>query len=335
VGRAARFLWERQADDGGWHSDTYGLLRSGQSLTPFVLGVLLRTPGVDPRDLRVEKAIAFVRSKTDAEGGLGRADPSLEDYPTYATSLAASALARVGGRDADVARFASWLRSRQFSPESGWERDHPAHGAWGIGGPVRRPPHTGHLDLSMTRHALQALADSGATPEDPAVRAAVVFLDRLRGRDGGFHFSTVVLEANKAGPDGDSFRSYGTATADGLLALLACGAPATDPRVRGALSWLVREHRSDAVPGFPGGEPRRWEGAMKGYYRAAAAEAFHRLGVAEAPAGRDWRSDLEAALRAEQAEDGSFRDASFLMKEDDPLIATTLSLSALLFARGR
>ncbi|PYT19639.1 MAG: hypothetical protein DMG58_35885 [Acidobacteria bacterium] len=41
---AAEYLWIQQAEDGGWHSHTYGLLRSGQSLTPFVLQALLEVP---------------------------------------------------------------------------------------------------------------------------------------------------------------------------------------------------------------------------------------------------------------------------------------------------
>src|SRR5260370_16729102 len=42
--KAAAYLWTRQEPDGGWHSHTYGLLRSGQSLTPFVLDALLEVP---------------------------------------------------------------------------------------------------------------------------------------------------------------------------------------------------------------------------------------------------------------------------------------------------
>ena len=40
LARAAAYLWRQQAPDGGWHSQTYGLLRSGQLLTPFVLDAL-------------------------------------------------------------------------------------------------------------------------------------------------------------------------------------------------------------------------------------------------------------------------------------------------------
>src|SRR5437867_10023961 len=42
--KAAQYLWAQQAEDGGFHSITYGLLRSGQSLTPFVLDALLAVP---------------------------------------------------------------------------------------------------------------------------------------------------------------------------------------------------------------------------------------------------------------------------------------------------
>ena len=72
VSRGARFLWERQASDGGWHSAKYGLLRSGQSLTPFVLDTLLRFPH-DPRN--AGRAVAFIKRNTNAEGAVGLMEP--------------------------------------------------------------------------------------------------------------------------------------------------------------------------------------------------------------------------------------------------------------------
>ena len=50
LGRAVRWLWSQQSEDGGWHSQTYGLLRSGQSLTPFVLDALLAVPARSRRE---------------------------------------------------------------------------------------------------------------------------------------------------------------------------------------------------------------------------------------------------------------------------------------------
>jgi hypothetical protein len=46
-----------------------------------------------------------------------------------------------------------------------------------------------------------------------------------------------------------------------------------------------------------------------------------------------WQSKLFAVLLPEQRDDGSFANArSALMKEDDPLLATTLSVIALVHA---
>ncbi len=47
---------------------------------------------------------------------------------------------------------------------------------------------------------------------------------------------------------------------------------------------------------------------------------------------KGWQEEMFRSLIARQREDGSFRNASFLMKEDDPLIATTLALLALIAA---
>src|SRR6476660_9339696 len=92
LARAADYLWSQQAADGGWHSRTYGLLRSGQSLTPFVLDALLDVEPVPSAEL--ERALAFIRSNTSPDGALGLSDADFPDYPNYATSLAVKVCAR-------------------------------------------------------------------------------------------------------------------------------------------------------------------------------------------------------------------------------------------------
>src|SRR5258708_4187277 len=86
--KAAAYLGTRQEPDGGWHSHTYGLLRSGQSLTPFVLDALLEVPDdvyTQPR-ANVDRAIAFLRANTQPYGALGTSDRDIPDYPNYATA---------------------------------------------------------------------------------------------------------------------------------------------------------------------------------------------------------------------------------------------------------
>ena len=304
IAKAAKILWSKQGPDGGWHSETYGLLKSGQSLTPFVLLALLDAPDA-PKDA-VDRAFRFIRAGTNAQGEVGRSDPSLEDYPNFATSLALRALRREGQ---PVDSLASALRAQQFGEQNGWRRDDPAYGGWGMGGPVRRPPNPGHVDLCMTRHVLQAIGD-------PSGRAKK-YLERCRNGDGGYMFSPVVLDANKAGVG----KSYGTATADAILALRALEEP-----VATALEWLTRHHRVDGVPGFEEGS--KWRDGMLYYYLAASAQAFKAANAG--PAG--WQREMVRSLIARQRDDGSFKSASFLMKEDDPLIATTLALLALISA---
>src|SRR5260370_37131484 len=109
------------------------------------------------------------------------------------------------------------LRLQQFTEQNGWLPAHPAYGAWGMGGDRRTPPGTGHVDLSMTRYVLDALRAAGVSDSDPAFARASVFVERCQNFDGGFFFSTTEADTNKAGQDGNHFRSYGSTTADGIL----------------------------------------------------------------------------------------------------------------------
>src|SRR5688572_8302941 len=250
--RAAQYLWAQQAADGGFHSTTYGLLRSGQSLTPFVLGALLRVPDAAVHDSAVDRALAFIRRHTSADGAVGVTGGD-SDYPNYATALAVDALVaaqrrlpavahttKAGSWTADIAQMVAHLRAQQFSEANGWTAEHPAYGGWGMGGAIRRPPDAGHVDLSMTRVVLEALRASGVDGADPAMARARVFLERSQNRDGGFSFSPVMPALNKAGKSEDGFNSYGTTTADGVLALRATGLSDSDPRLARALEWLDR-----------------------------------------------------------------------------------------------
>ena len=315
--RGCQYLWSQQGQDGGWHSRTYGLLKSGQSLTGFVLNALLQVPPqtCQPPAGALDRALAFLDRNTNAEGAVGKMDALLYDYPNYATALAVQALRRAGRSGGALV---AWLRTQQFTEEHGWQLGDAAYGAWGMGGEPRIAPNAGHVDLSMTRHALQALAAAGVPASDPAFTRARVFVERCQNPDGGFFFSTVVLDANKAGQDGPQYRSYGTATADGILALLAMGTPADSDRVRSARRWLAANDQPDGAPGFIGPAYRRWTTGLRFYYAAASAEAFGSVSP-----------KLAASLEASERSDGGWRNVENLVKEDDPLIATGFAVAAL------
>ena len=269
LGRAVRWLWSQQSDDGGWHSKTYGLLRSGQSLTPFVLDALLSVPR---EESAVDKAFEFLKRNTNADGSLGLSDSAAPDYPNYATGLAVRVAARL---KRDGSRWIACLRAQQFTEENGWTRNDPAFGAWGMGGERCRPPEAGHVDLAMTRYVLEGLAAAGIPPSDPAMEKALVYLDRCQNPDGGFFFSTVNLDTNKAGDINGKYRSYGTTTCDGLLAMRAAGVVANDPRIARAEAWLKQNHLEERAPGFDI-EPARmgWSDGLRFYYAAAITRAM-------------------------------------------------------------
>ncbi|MEX2315806.1 MAG: prenyltransferase/squalene oxidase repeat-containing protein [Pirellulales bacterium] len=386
--RAAEYLWSQQGDDGGWHSSQYGLLRSGQALTPFVLQALLQVPeSVCPRPKGgIGRALAFILEHSDDDGFLGRGDPDVSEYPVYSTSYSLQCLVAPlefdeesrwlvqrayvrkkfrggpgrGGALIGLERYVVQIRSlagAQFAEANGFDPRHPAYGGWGFDKP-RAAGQPAHMDLAHTRQALEALAaarkwnrfqdamyDHAAVEKraqdflrvvqkHPAAKAQPKRGDGppLSGAppyDGGFYFSPVVLEANKGREErqGDAayFRSYATATCDGLLALVACGVPRNDERVTKAADWLRAHEDFDYPEGVPRDHPEPWGEAIRFYHYAARAEAYAAL---DWPG--EWREKLAAAVAKRQAPDGSFRnEVSPLMKEDDPLLCTGLAVVAL------
>jgi hypothetical protein len=320
--RAASWLWAQQARDGAWHSATYAVLRSGQALTPFVLHALLaHGPAADERGPEIERALGWLRAQVDADGALGYRDEELLEYPVYATALAILVLVRAGQPEdrARVAAMAAWLARQQCAEPRGFTEDAPAYGAFGFGARGLAPGEPGHVDLTHTRLATQALAAAGRLDDATGTRI-LVLLGRLQRGDGGFFYSPVAHAANKAGRDADgAFRSYATATCEGLLTLRALGLGENDPRVAAAQRWLARHASATRIGGIPDDSVEPWHEALRFYHASVLAEAWP-------PA----RAALRAMLAGRQANDGSFRSALVTaMKEDDPLLATALALVAL------
>lgn len=348
--RASAWLWKQQAADGGWHSETYGLMRSGQSLTPFVLHALLNVPEAkfERPAGGVDRALGFIRKNTNNEGCLGRADPDISDYPVHATAYAVRCLV-AAGTDADktrIRRMCDWLIAQQYAPARGFKPEMPHWGGWGFGS------EGGVMDVGHTRHVLEALRDADAL-DDACAERAQDFLrlvqrhpDETRAQpevpgepagkahdtfDGGFYFSPVDVAMNKGRHQSESegraawFRSYATATCDGVLSLLAAGVAASDARVTAASKWLETHAALDHPDGIPRDAATPWHHAVHYYHLAVRAEAWIALGRAG-----DWRSDMQRHLALAQGADGSFtNDKSPLMKENDPILCTALAAIAL------
>jgi hypothetical protein len=309
----------------------------------------------------VERALAFIRTTISADGTVGVDGLPVAEYPTYAAAYALRCLVRYGD-PADHGlreRLCSRLANEQLREQTGFDPHDPAYGGWSFGPRPEGSP--GHVDLSITRHVLEALAEARFLARDEALARRETIADRaeqflayhqrdprdLRPQppdragplgaipppsDGGFYLSAIVTAANKGGIATDAetgrryFASYASATAEGLLALLAVGVETADPRVEAARAWLVERHpRIDIHEGIPENDPTGWQDGLRLCHLAVRAEAHAAMGGPEG-----WRESIRREFARFQRADGAVQNlAGALMKEDDPYLGTALAVIAL------
>jgi squalene-hopene/tetraprenyl-beta-curcumene cyclase len=284
-------------------------------------------------------------------------------YPAYTAAMAVIALARQpdarlrAGCDA----WLKYLRDRQLTEALGWEPDDAFYGGWGYAGDFPQKPELGQPlaplaepNLSATVFALQALRAAGLKAGAPEVQKALAFVRRCQnftdesaGRDaefddGGFFFIQNDPVRNKAGVAGtdtarrERYASYGSATADGLRALVLCGLPADEPRVAAAWGWIEKHFSVDT---HPGGYVKQREAARRAvyfYYCHSLAATLLETDFNK-PRAEDnrlrWAEAMAEGLLKQQRYDGSWANAAVDVREDDPLVATSLAAGALAICR--
>ncbi len=337
VASATRALIAAQSPDGAWRSKTYGAFKDGPSLTPSVLKAVVFAPTVEGSEDTRLRGARYLAAQVGAEGRL---------YPIYfdsATTLALSKVYVPGGREA-LSECLADLRRRQLVEPLGWAPDDPAYGAWGYAVEPSIKRDVGRevdADLSSTLFAVGALRLGGAMVDDPAIRKALRFIERCQNfntgdptlDDGGFFLTPTDPARNKAGESKvGRFHSYGSATADGLRALLRCGLPPDHPRVASCLRWLKQNFSSNTVPGTFEGPREDEREATYYYYCWSIAHAFRSLGVRTFDSnGRkvNWAAEIADELIRRQRPDGTWSNRFSASKEDDPLVATPFALGAL------
>jgi hypothetical protein len=342
--RGAEFLAKAQGSDGAWRSTRYGFFRDGDALTPLILLVLDSGPQRVWRSDAIERGTHWLRRLTDRLAGVP--EPWLQlRYPLFTASYAARVFAAMG----DLARGKVWaniITSLQLTTTRNWPKEDPRYGGWSDApmAPQRPPdgpvPDMLNPNVSATAFAVMGLAAAGYMEE---ARRAESFLfqcqnfaidrdQRERHDDGGFIFALGDPVRNKAGAAGQDsrgqrrYRSYGSATCDGLLALLALGHGPGTPRVATAFNWL----RDNAV-GFE--HPGSWPTD-----RADSARAllyYYAQGLAQVLSGRrePWmtvvRRKLTEGIISAQSPEGSWSNGDPESCEDDPLLATAFAMHAL------
>jgi hypothetical protein len=326
AGLAFLFAQQRPAD-GRITADAYAVLRRGDALTAAVLLAAASLPAAFRQPH--EQAIARAFASFDVPPPPEAADDPV-DYPCYARAfrLHALALLRPPGWRATADRLVGELRTWQLDEANGWQPDDPEFGGFGLGDARPQKPIGGPLvGLWTTTAVVEAMRTAGIDAGDPLLQRARRFAERCQetGRDGapgGFAAAPPgIAWGAKAGTTAAGTPlAYGTATGDGLRALLATGNAADAPRIVAGRAWLAQHATAARCPGFA--DTAAFADGLLLYWLSTWSRTVAALGEHE-PAG------LRARLGELAAPDGSFRNPSGAMKEDDPVVATCLALLAL------
>lgn len=344
--KGLEYLKAQQKEDGGW---------AGEREPPAFTAIVLRGFVQDPRyDLKTD----FVKLGYDRllqyqldSGGIYQ-----DALANYNTAIALSALAAAENPDFqdEIDRAVAYLKGLQWGRsgatgpggETIADDKHTWYGGWGYGGHSRG---SGRPDLSNTHMTIEALAEAGLKPGDPAYDAAIRFVTRLQnhsetndqpwaGNDGGFVYgpaddgSGESLAGEYVAPDGRRMlRSYGSMTYAGLKSFIYAGLSKDDPRVKAAWDWVTGNWTLDENPGMRAGNPENAEQGLYYYYMtlARALNAYDQPTIT-APDGttHDWRVELIDKLATLQREDGSWSGERRWM-ESNPTLVTSYVVLAL------
>ena len=258
IARGLDFLASTQNKDGSWSSRDY------PALTALAMWAFVDSKHPE-RDEILRKAGDFILSCARENGSIYKDVPDREGsgLNNYNTSICMAALHATG----DERYRKVVLKARDFTTRNqhleGTDR---YEGGWGYdaSSPVKRA----YTDLLNTYYTLEGLKltesaeDSRPPDQKPAKadkKAAVGYIEKLQNQkgsgeenEGGFIYrpgdSPAGSTTNYAGVV--TFRSYGSITYAGSLALIFADVPRDDPRVISALDWSARHWTLDENPGM-------------------------------------------------------------------------------------
>ena len=168
---------------GGWSIPPQG--PTFPAITALVLTGMLMEPGVTAEDPSVKRAVEFILSKQQPDGGIY--DQLLPSYNTAISISALAKLPRTPELQERIDRAVAFLKTLQYGEgaqvRDGFaenaavvDRSHAFYGGWGYG-------RHGRPDLSNSGWAIEALKDAGVDPSDAAFQRALVFVQRLQMTD--------------------------------------------------------------------------------------------------------------------------------------------------------
>ncbi len=337
INRGVRFLLDNRDNDGAWSIKG----KSKPPVTALALKVLLGHPDFDASSPVVKKGFEVLLSYRQDNGGIYDVE---EGYYTYSTAVAVSALAAAQNPqfDDEIRAAQQYLRGVQIIPGAETpDGEVVEQGDPRVGGIVYKKGMV-KPNLSVLNYWMEAMRDSGVSPDDPAIKRAEAFLTRLQNRsesnpipwaakgadDGGFVYG---LHESKAGAasGGHGLRSYGSMTYAGFKSMLYAGVAKDDPRVRAAYHWIRRYWRLDSNPNMP--QARSMQGLY--YYYQVFAKALRAWGqdvITDTDGVKhNWRHEIIGALAERVRPDGSWVNQASRWMEASPTLVTCYAVIAL------
>ena len=334
VDRGLDWLAAAQKEDGAWSDGNF------PAVTALALRAFLH--GQHPDKERIARgALAHILSCVQEDGGIYRKVPGRKGggLSNYNTAICMTALQATG----DPSHTGVILNARRFVAGSQHFGDDVYRGGFGYDRATERA----YADLMNTLYAAEAMAATAGAEDlrpgsgkrtDIDWSQTVEFIERLQNKPGtgddagGFFYNPT---GPKAGTTTNEqgvvvFRSYGSITYAGLLALIYADISRDDVRVRSAFDWAAGHWTLDENPGMGS------QGLFFFYHVLTRALAAYGASVVPAPDGAfvDWRSEIARKLVSLQRVDpktghGYWRNDAARFWEGDPVLVTAYSLLAL------
>lgn len=335
LNRGLDWLVAQQKPDGSWSNPDF------PALTGLALWSLARN--AEPaRKPAIDKAVKFILSCVQTNGGIYRDVPGRKGggLSNYNTAICMTALHAT--RDPALAPVV--LRARAFIAGGQHLGDDSYKGGFGYDRDTGRA----YTDLLNTFYAAEAMyqtADAedlrgkGEKRVDINWAETVKFIERMQNKPesgdenvGGFYYNP---SDPKAGATTNAqgvvvFRSYGSITYAGMLALVYANVGRDDTRVRSAMDWASRHWTLEENPGMGA------DGLYFFYNILSRSLAASGRDVVERPDKSlvNWREELARKLVALQKVDSKTGQGFWLNStgrywENDPVLVTAYSLLAL------
>jgi len=293
--------------------------------------------GVSLDDPLLAKTLKFIEESIREDGGIYSEGGRLANYESCVGLMCFSLANKAAGdgRYDDVIEAAErFVRATQYGEANGTKIDDENFGGVGYDKDQSTRP-----DLSNTQFFIEALRETGADEDDPAIQDALVFVSRcqnlesednpashLASGDGGFIYTFVSPDENPAGQEvSGGLRSYGSMTYAGLKSLIYAGLTKEDPRVEAATRWIAENYTTTENPGL----------GKRGlyYYYNTFSKCLEALGddifTDKEGVAHNWRAELIETLALAQNIDGSWVNEDRMWFETDACLVTGYVLIAL------